>query len=869
MIQAGDSSASSMNDCDVARDQASANRVTAITVALTALSVFVGIAAYNSWAGFSHFARVETKRNDAAMELEINALGSSLALLQYFVDHDSEHFLRLQNDREDFQNALQGYRNTSANDAATADEFTKRAAIGLSKMHAAGNALCEHDERIRKLTSDIFRTLAQRDPHGIQTSHESSREGDTFYRKFLAAVELHIAQRDHSLIDQLLDEYSPEQFADRAADARLLKDAQDLAIAYDRLLEKAEDFSQSRTDLDNLLDDEVQAASTASMQAAASRTWFWALVGVIASGVLVVLAVILGCQSYRSIRRLLDSKQALAESRDRTKLALNETAALKAHADRLALVAKHTDNAVIITNAAGGIEWVNEGYTRTTGYQLDEVKGKSPGSFLQGEKSDPKVVRYMRRQIAAGESFKAELINYDKHGEEYWVGIEAMPLLDDEGQLNGFFAIERNLTADKVAAKVISDTQNRLQAQVEAIDRVQGRVEFTTDGIITDVNVNFAETLGYSPSELIGTHHSLLVPEEVTDSEEYRAFWRDLREGCVKQGDFTRIRKNGTECKIHATYAAILDENGKITSIMKYATDQTQRQQLEQQLSQAQKLESIGQLAAGVAHEINTPMQYVRDNIDYLRECSERLFHVVDGYRELFDSIDPMEKWGDRISRIRRLTQEYRFDYLRKQMPAAIEESREGVERTVKIVRAMKQFSHPGAREMKHENLNRLIESTIAISRNRWKYIAELELDLDATLPDTAMLASEINQALLNLIVNAGDAIAEKVGSEAEELGKIVVRTFATDEHVVFEISDNGCGMPIGIQQKVFDPFFTTKDVGKGTGQGLSITHNVVVNMHGGAIDLESVPGEGTRFTIKLPLTATETLADSQDPTYA
>ena len=155
---------------------------------------------------------------------------------------------------------------------------------------------------------------------------------------------------------------------------------------------------------------------------------------------------------------------------------------------------------------------------------------------------------------------------------------------------------------------------------------------------------------------------------------------------------------------------------------------------------------------------------------------------------------------------------------------------------------------------MRRANLNQLIESTLAISRNRWKYAAELKLDLDPDLSDVPMLASEINQALLNLIVNAGDAIAEQNEGREDVLGKITIRTYNEAESVVVEVSDDGCGMPEEVQRKVFDPFFTTKDVGKGTGQGLSITHNVVVNLHAGNIAIKSEPGVGTTFVIKLPL---------------
>lgn len=393
------------------------------------------------------------------------------------------------------------------------------------------------------------------------------------------------------------------------------------------------------------------------------------------------------------------------------------------------------------------------------------------------------------------------------------------------------------------------------QAQVDAIDRVQGRIEFRPDGVILDVNENFAQCMGYEPTELVGRHHRMLVPPEIAESEEYTDFWRLLAAGECLVGEYTRVAKDGSPRWIYGTYSPVFNEHGEVERVFKFAIDKTNTHLLQEQLTRAQKLESIGQLSAGIAHEINTPMQFVGDNLDYLSESSDKLFRVVDGYHAMLDADDMPMSWEERRGEMRRLAELCRFDHLREQVPAAIEESREGVHRTIQIVRAMKDFSHPGTKEKKPACLNESIESTVAISRNRWKYAAELELDLDPRLPQAPMLASEINQVLLNLIVNAGDAIAEKNQATGRTQGLIRVRTYAEETHVVVEVADNGGGIPDAIKQRVFDPFFTTKEVGKGTGQGLAIVHGVVVTQHGGTIDIVSQPGEGTTMTIRLPLT--------------
>jgi signal transduction histidine kinase len=197
-------------------------------------------------------------------------------------------------------------------------------------------------------------------------------------------------------------------------------------------------------------------------------------------------------------------------------------------------------------------------------------------------------------------------------------------------------------------------------------------------------------------------------------------------------------------------------------------------------------------------------------------------------------------------------------------MPAAIEESREAVHRTVKIVRAMRDFSHPGTKSMQPANLNNLIESSIAISRSRWKQVAKVDLKLHHYLPEIPMFATEMNQVLLNLIVNAGDAIADRFPANSGVLGTISITTDFDESWIYAIVADTGCGIPENIREKLFDPFFTTKEVGKGTGQGLSLAYGVVVNEHHGHLEMESEVGVGTKFIVKLPRFQTEAESSMQ-----
>lgn len=281
------------------------------------------------------------------------------------------------------------------------------------------------------------------------------------------------------------------------------------------------------------------------------------------------------------------------------------------------------------------------------------------------------------------------------------------------------------------------------------------------------------------------------------------------------------------------------------------------RKELEMQLLQAQKLESVGQLAAGIAHEINTPMQFVSDNIDYLDDCSRRLFEVVDAYERNLSTDAHPKTWDARWAELGEVIHRNQFERIREQIPQALRESRDGIDRVINIVRAMKEFTHPGQQEKFGVDLNNAVSSTITISRNRWKYVADIELDLDPDLPTLRCVPAELNQVLLNLIVNAADAIIEKLGEDPDAKGKILVRTRQEDSDVVIEIADTGCGIPADIRNRIFDPFFTTKDVGKGTGQGLALCYNIIVNRHHGMIKVDSEPGKGTQFTVRLPQNST------------
>jgi signal transduction histidine kinase len=275
--------------------------------------------------------------------------------------------------------------------------------------------------------------------------------------------------------------------------------------------------------------------------------------------------------------------------------------------------------------------------------------------------------------------------------------------------------------------------------------------------------------------------------------------------------------------------------------------------QTQAELLHAHKLEAIGSLAAGVAHEINTPVQFVGDNVTFLRRAFGHLANVAVAARALLGAPAEAQPRPE-VAEVLRAVKRAKLDFLLREVPAALEQAGEGLQRIAHIVGAMKEFSHPSKGEKEPVDLARAIETTVTIARNEWKYVAEVETEFDPDLPHVPALRDDLNQVLLNLVVNAAHAISEVTDAGAKGKGTIWVTTRREGEWAVVEVSDTGIGIPDHIVGRVFDPFFTTKPVGKGTGQGLAIVHDIVTRKHGGRIEVRSEVGKGATFAVHLPL---------------
>jgi PAS domain S-box-containing protein len=296
--------------------------------------------------------------------------------------------------------------------------------------------------------------------------------------------------------------------------------------------------------------------------------------------------------------------------------------------------------------------------------------------------------------------------------------------------------------------------------------------------------------------------------------------------------------------------------NRKIGFIITGA-DVTERKCLEEQLRQAQKLEAIGQLAAGIAHEINTPTQFVGDNTAFVKQSWEPIVNLLDFCRDMHKEAAKTGSVSlEALAEFDRLSEQYDLSFLREEIPHAIDQSLEGLQRVAKIVRAMKDFSYRGTEEKELVDLNRAIEATITVAKGEWKHVAEVVTELSPEIPHVMGMSGELKQVILNLIVNAAQAIGDAAKKGAVEKGQIIITTKRDGDAVEISVKDTGTGIPDDVRSRIFEPFFTTKPLGKGTGQGLALAHSIVVNRHQGKIWFDSQLGKGTTFFVRIPIHA-------------
>ncbi len=354
----------------------------------------------------------------------------------------------------------------------------------------------------------------------------------------------------------------------------------------------------------------------------------------------------------------------------------------------------------------------------------------------------------------------------------------------------------------------------------------------------TAANKLVANRMGVEPADLIGKTDFDFFPRSMAEK-----FFND-EQALIQSGepliDYEEIAFDQT-CGLNrvmlTSKVPLRDASGNLTGVVGIGFDITERKSAEERMASSDRLESIGRLAAGVAHEINTPIQYLNDSVTFIREGVGELLAYVD---KLHASMEQKPEENDDI------------EYLREELPPALSRVAEGLQRISEIVRSMKDFSHADQTEMSTVDLNRSIASTLVIARSEYKDVADLETDY-GDLPPVMCHGGQVNQVVLNLVVNSAHAIADRM-KETGQRGRIRVSTRAEGDDVHIAIEDTGGGIPEAIRTRIFDPFFTTKEVGRGTGQGLSIVRNVIVKGHNGQLDFDTEMGKGTTFHLRLPV---------------
>lgn len=502
-------------------------------------------------------------------------------------------------------------------------------------------------------------------------------------------------------------------------------------------------------------------------------------------------------------------------------------------------------NSVILRIATDGtIRFANPYALKFFGFSHEELIGRHvTETLLPSEDLLGMEPRALWNAVAADPAAYAvnENRNIRRDGSLVWVAWTNKGIHDDEGRLTEILSIGNDVTDRKIATEKLLLMATVVEQMMESvfITDTAGRIEYVNPAFERITGYTAAEAVGRTPRILKSGHH---------DEAYYRRMWGTISSGNVWREMFVNRRKDGTLYHAVGTILPVKNAAGAIRNYVSVKRDITQEMVMEAQLRQAQKLESIGQLAAGIAHEINTPMQYVGDNVRFLQESFERL-------RPMLEYLSTEEGGKTASPALEGLARESRIEFLLREITPAFRETLEGIASVTHIVGAMKKFSHPGG-EKTLGDINVHIRNTVTVTRNEWKYVADMDLDLDENLPPVPCHAGEFNQALLNLIINAAHAIEERLGGRSPvRKGRITIRSRREENRVVIQVEDTGTGIPEAIRHKVFDPFFTTKGVGRGTGQGLSIAWSAIVEKHGGTIGFDTREGEGTTFLIRMPLT--------------
>jgi two-component system, NtrC family, sensor kinase len=563
--------------------------------------------------------------------------------------------------------------------------------------------------------------------------------------------------------------------------------------------------------------------------------------------------IVAGATDY--IKKPFDNDEVLLRVRMQLRLhdAWLEQRRLHKH---LTVINAAARDGIIMLDGDGTILHWNEAAERIFGYASEEVLGQNLHSMLAPNQLDPEQGGGFERFVVTGGGAAVEkaleVTATRKSGLEFPAELSlASASIDDKWCAVG---IVRDITARKRLEYELKESEERFRSLFEASCDALMTLEPPSWKFTSANPATLAMFRAESMATFLRHEPTELSPEKQWDGRLSSDAAKERIDAAMREGsasfEWTHKRIDGEE--FPATVSLSRVGQGQKRYLQATVRDISEQKWLEAELGHARKLEAVGQLAAGIAHEINTPIQYVGDSVQFLKEAFAGYQRLGHQYQLVASALETAGGYSALAKAMHETEEAVDLGYLDANVLATIERSVEGISRITTIVRAMKEFAHPDQREKAPADLNLALRNTLVIAQNEYKYVAEVDTEL-GELPPVFCHVGDLNQVFLNLIVNAAHAIGDVVGKTGT-MGKICVKTWRDGDWIQIEFADTGAGIPEPIRHRIFEPFFTTKPVGKGSGQGLAIAHCIIVGRHHGTLTYESEGGKGTTFVIRLPM---------------